>query len=217
MEYRVTTSFDSELTSDEAASLDRRLTTLIAANAETDRRNKLFPTIAVEAEVAAMHRPLKSERAFAYYGLMIGSLVPASIFAAFSLSSAGRMASMLYLMMLMTTFVSAAAGYSFGKVIARLVDNVESHPLHYRLALLALIGALWGIVAGASGGIFIFVIGAFFGAVLGGAVGMIAVPAFAWPYYAIRKAGLIDLRHFLPLALGFTLVICSFVFGTVYR
>ncbi|MBX7055788.1 MAG: hypothetical protein K1X36_12605 [Pyrinomonadaceae bacterium] len=217
MEYRVTTPFDSELTPEESESLDRRLATLILANADTDRRNKLYPTLATEAEVAAMQRPLKPETAFAYYGLMIGSLVPASIFTAFSLSSAGRMASMLYLMMLMTTIVSAAAGYSFGKVIAKFVENVEPKPLHLRLPLLAIIGSLWGIVAGGSGGIFIFVFGAFFGAVLGGAVGMIALPAFALPYCAIRRARLIDLRHFLPLALGFTLVICSFVFGTVYR
>ena len=217
MEYRGATSFDSELTPDESASLDRRLTALIAANAETDRRNKLYPTIAIEAEAAAMRRPLKPEKAFAYYGLMIGSLVPASMFTAFSISSRGGVSSVLYLMMLMTTVVAAASGYSFGKVIGRWVDMLEARPMRFRLPLLALIGALWGIIAGGSGGIFIFVVGLFFGAVLGGAVGMAALPAFALPYYAVRRAGLIDTRHFLPLALGTTLAICSFVLGTVFR
>ncbi len=217
MEYRGATSFDSELTPDEAASLEQRLAALIAANAETDRRNKLYPTIAIEAEAAAMRRPLKPEKALAYYGLMIGSLVPASIFTAFSLSARGGVASMLYLMMLMTTIFAAAAGYSFGKIIGRWVDMLEARPMRYRLPLLALIGALWGIIAGGSGGIFIFVVGLFFGAVLGGAVGMAALPAFALPYYAVRRAGLIDTRHFLPLALGSTLTICAFVLGMVFR
>ena len=99
----------------------------------------------------------------------------------------------------------------------RWVDMLEARPMRVRLPLLALIGALWGIIAGGSGGIFIFVIGLFFGAVLGGAVGMAVVPAFALPYYAVRRAGLIDTRHFLPLALGSTLTICAIVLGTVFR
>lgn len=223
MEHGTTTPLDSKLktalldNTGDTAQTERRLAALIAANAETDRRNKLYPTLAVEAEVVAMRRPLTPEDAFAYFGLMIGLLVPASMFIAFALASSGYTEWIVYTLTTLTTITTTVAGYLFGKVVGRSVDKIASRPGHIRFMLLLLIGALWGIAAGAMGGVFIFIIGAFFGAVLGGIVGSIALPAFALPYYAVRKGDMIDTRHFLPLAFGVTLAICSLVFGSFFR
>ena len=147
MEHGTTTPLDSKLktalldNTGDTAQTELRLAALIAANAETDRRNKLYPTLAVEAEVAAMRRPLTPEDAFAYFGLMIGLLVPASMFIAFALASSGYTEWIVYTLTTLTTITTTVAGYLFGKVVGRSVDKIASRPGHIRFMLLLLIGA----------------------------------------------------------------------------
>jgi hypothetical protein len=72
---------------------------------------------------------------------------------------------------------------------------------------------LWGIIAGGSGGLIIFLVGAFFGAFVGGTVGAVALPAFAVFHRVLKRGDVMEYKHFLPLALGVTLTICSFILG----
>lgn len=78
---------------------------------------------------------------------------------------------------------------------------------------LPFIGLLWGGVAGAAGGIVVFIFGAFFGAILGGMVGSVALPLFTIFHRLLKKGESIERKHFLPLAFGITFIICGFIFG----
>ena len=160
-----------------------------------------------------MRHPLTHEKVFAYYGLMLGSMPPISIFILFSLSNSNVAAPVAWLLMAITTFVSAVTGYSFGKVVGTMVRKNEDRKLAELTMRLIAIGVLWGAIAGGAGGLFLFVIGAFFGALIGGVVGGVALPAFAIPYLAVKSGGVIDLKHFLPLSLGITFTICAFILG----
>jgi hypothetical protein len=57
------------------------------------------------------------------------------------------------------------------------------------------------------------VIGAFFGAFLGAAVGSVALPTFTIFHRLLKKGDKLDSQHFLPLAFGVTLIICAFILG----
>ena len=61
---------------------------------------------------------------------------------------------------------------------------------------LPFLGLLWGIVSGGAGGIIVFIIGAFFGALLGGIVGSVALPAFTILHRSLKKGEMIELKHF---------------------
>jgi hypothetical protein len=75
------------------------------------------------------------------------------------------------------------------------------------------LGWFWGMIAGGSGGIVILIVGAFFGAVIGGLVGLFALPVFTIFHRLLKKGELIDRRHFLPLAFGITFIVCGFILG----
>jgi hypothetical protein len=68
-------------------------------------------------------------------------------------------------------------------------------------------------VTGAAGGIFIFIIGALFGAILAAMVGSIAVPAFTIFHRLLKRGEMIERKHFLPLAFGITFIITAFILG----
>lgn len=218
MEQRATDAIGRELIAGVSdAEIERRLDFYLKANAATAAEKKLFPTQDDEIAARSMSRPLSPEKAFAYFGAMLGTLPPISFFLAFELSRKPQIAAFVIILMSVTTFVSAVTGYSFGKVIGVLVRKVETDGFAGRIAKLLLIGAMWGAVAGAAGGVFIFIIGAFFGAVLGAAVGAVAVPLFTLPYLTVKHGDRIDLRHFLPLSIGVTTIISMFILGSVFR
>jgi len=75
------------------------------------------------------------------------------------------------------------------------------------------IGILWGIMAGGAGGVIIFLVGAIFGAFIGGMVGGAALPLFLIFHRLLRKGEFIEQKHFLPIAFGITFTICSFILG----
>lgn len=217
MEYGLTDPVGRELTfvrDDEEVS--RSLDHYLAANAETARRKALYPTERDALIAETMRHPMSPESAFAYFGALLGSVPPLTIFLSFIFSGPDRTAPLALALMTATTIVATAAGYSFGKVIAVLVQKVENRSLSQRLILSVLIGMLWGAVSGAAGGVFIFIIGAFFGGMIGAAVGAAAVPMFVFPYQTVKYGGKIDRRHFLPLSIGVTAVISAAILGTFF-
>jgi hypothetical protein len=68
-------------------------------------------------------------------------------------------------------------------------------------------------MSGAIGGLFLFIIGAFFAAIAGGIVGSFALPLFIALRAPVRRGDLTELKHFLPIALGITLSLCAFILG----
>lgn len=162
-----------------------------------------------------MQNPLDSERVFSYYGLMLGTFPPAAIFARWLISVNFRDPAPIWVIGILAIVIllSGTVGYFSGKLVGRRVRIVENRSWSTMIPATVFIGILWGMVSGAAGGFVIFVIGAFFGAVIGAAVGAVALPAFAILHRIFKSGDLIDQKHFLPLAFGVTLTICSFILG----
>lgn len=162
-----------------------------------------------------MRNPLDAEKTFARYGLMLGAFPPAAIFARWMVEVTFRDGGGILVMGLMSFVIllSAIVGYFSGKVVGRAVSKAENRSWSAMVLITPFIGLLWGMGAGGAGGIIIFGIGAIFGAILGGAVGAVALPVFAMLHRLVKRGDLIEQRHFLPLAFGVTLTICSFILG----
>jgi hypothetical protein len=195
--------------------IDRRLNTLLAANAEIAAQKSQYGSERERMEADLMIAPIGSEQAFAYFGLLLGTFPPFSIFLKFFIESGTGRSEKVWIfgVALIVSILSALVGYFFGKVIGRWVLRIESGPWGKMLLMAPLIGLLWGLTSGAAGGIVIFGIGAIVGAVIGGAVGAVALPVFAIFHRLLKRGGSIDARHFLPLAFGVTFTICSFILG----
>jgi hypothetical protein len=74
-------------------------------------------------------------------------------------------------------------------------------------------GISWGAVTGAAGGIPAFGIGAIYGQAFAVAVGIVAFPLFAMLHRPLARGGMIDARHFRPLACGVVMVITALILG----
>src|SRR4051812_24197575 len=61
--------------------VDARLNWLLRANADTAERARLFRFAGEEEQMLLMRRPVSAEKAYALFGLLLGSLPPATIFA----------------------------------------------------------------------------------------------------------------------------------------
>lgn len=176
---------------------------LLAANEQMSKR-----TVLAGGGIGGIQ--LDREAVFSNFGLMLGIFPPATFFLAF-LFKAGSVSPFIVAMLLLTNLTTALVGRGFGKVVARMVTSAEKRPLGEYGVLAVLIGALWGLVAGGAGGLFIFLVGGFFGAAIGALVGAIALPAFLLPYSTVEQGGSVGLSHFLPMSVGVTSVICAYI------
>ncbi len=79
------------------------------------------------------------------------------------------------------------------------------------LPMAAAFGILWALVTGAAGGAIFFGIGAIFGAVCAIPVGIAAFLIFTPIHRLLAHGGMIDARHFWPLALGIVAVITMLI------
>jgi hypothetical protein len=189
---------------------------LLAANAEIAAWKAAYPTRRIEIERSLMTNPLGAERTFANLGLMLGTLPPAAVFLAIRLSS-NSIEGLFLALFVWVTMVTGLVGFHSGRAVGQLIDSMKYRSLSFCLMFVPLIGLAWGAICGAAGGIFIFLIGAFFGALIGGAVGAVALTAFFLIYRMMTIAGMIELKHFLPIAAGITFTICAFILSFVGR
>jgi hypothetical protein len=218
MEIRDTKTFARPRNINEFASYDRdgqltaqRLNALLAANAETARQKAMFRSDREKLEADLMKNPLPLNKTFSYFGLMLGAFPPAALFIRLALDT--RIEGWVFGIMFIVNLISAVVGYFSGKLIAKAVREVEKYSWWTMLLLLPFIGLFWGMMAGGAGGVIIFIIGAFFGALIGGVVGSLALPVFTVFHRLLRRGEMIERKHFLPLAFGITLTICSFILG----
>ena len=203
---------------DRSANVEKRLELLLAANAEIAKWKAEYPSRAIEIERSLMTNPLTARQAFAYLGAMLGTFPPASFFFLY-LFSASASAELTWAvgLLLFVTFITAVTGYHTGKVVGSLITNINKRSLSFGLLTVPLVGLAWGAVSGANGGLFLFIIGAFFGALIGGAVGAVALTAFFLMYRKLTVAGMIELKHFLPVAAGITFTICAYILSFAGR
>jgi len=164
-----------------------------------------------EVEAALMKNPISIEKAFAYFGLLLGIFPPASIFFRFLVG--GNEETLIIILAVLVNLICAVAGYFSGKLIGRMVLVAENYPWSGMLVVLPFIGIVWGIITGGAGGIIVYVIGALFGAIIAAMVGSVAVPAFTIFHRLLKKGETIELKHFLPLGFGITFIISALILG----
>ncbi len=73
------------------------------------------------------------------------------------------------------------------------------------------VGALWGLTTGAVGGVWFFGFGSFFGALIALPVGMLGFALFTPLHRLMARGGMIDARHFWPLAGGVVFTITALI------
>lgn len=203
--------------SDSYELVQQRLNTLLAANAEIEREKSSFRTERERLEAELMKSPLGTEKALAYFGAMLGLFPPFAMFSRFIFEHFKNVNQSddfwLIPLLLFVNFVCTVVGYFSGKMVGKIVVELEKSSWTAMLLSMPFIGVLWGIITGATGGIFIIIIGAFFGAMIAALVGSVALPAFVIFHRLLKKGDFIEEKHFFPIALGISCIITALILG----
>ena len=164
-----------------------------------------------------MARPLSAQRAYELLGMLLGTLPPSIIFIrmfgyGFQNWYGGSNA-LMFILCLAMNVVCCFVGRAVGSMLGRTMDDMERWSWSKMLLMLPFIGATWGGIAGAAGGAVFFGFGAIFGFAFAIPVGMIAFTLFAPLHRLLARGGMIDARHFWPLACGVTMMISAMILG----
>lgn len=160
-----------------------------------------------------MRCPVPVERAFAQFGLLLGTLPPAAIFFRLLLSFSFLHSDEAYigLLFIPMLIVCALLGKRLGARLGGSIGGFERG--HWvRFLLFTLAAALgWATVTGAAGGFLFFGIGAIFGAFCALVVAPPAFLVFASLHRLLARGGMIDARHLRPLAWGVPAIIAALI------
>jgi hypothetical protein len=165
-----------------------------------------------------MSRPLTARRAYALFGMLLGALPPAIIFArmfgyGFGRGLLGESSAFLFLLCLAMNVVCCLVGRAIASALSPALEGINRWSWSKMLLMLPVIGAGWGAVSGAAGGFVFFGVGAIFGLACALPVGMIAFTLFAPLHRLLARGGMIDARHFWPLACGVTMFVSALILG----
>jgi hypothetical protein len=197
-----------------------RLNWLTHWNAEAERHAILFPDAREEEQVRLMRRPVATREAFKRFGLLLGAFVPAALFyRMFNYgvdedgSSFERLYFPLFFPLLLWTMnvVCCLMGWKMGGVFGAKIDDYERASWHRMCASAAGAGALWGITTGSVGGVLFFGFGSLFGALIALPFGILGFLLFTVFHRLMSHGGMIDARHFWPLACGVVLIITALI------
>ena len=193
----------------------QRLDILKKINDETALEKALFKLQREKTELILMKNSVSSENAFAYFGLLLGIFPPAAIFTRFFIDTRMFRNDEYWILgvVFIVNLVSAMVGFFSGKLIGKIVSELEKISWNKMILALPFVGAFWGIMAGSAGGAIILIVGAFFGAFLGACVGGFALPFFTVFHRLLKRGDKIDRRHFLPLAFGVSFIVSAFFLG----
>ncbi|HYJ90707.1 MAG TPA: hypothetical protein VEV84_05315 [Pyrinomonadaceae bacterium] len=189
-----------------------RLNQLIILNAENARSRSEFKSDAERRAFLMMRKPVNFERSFATFGGFLGTFPPASIYLNIYVRHPGDMGWLLALFVL-ANILTAITGYFLGALVGKVARMAEQKDWITMTVFLTIVGGTWGLVSGFTGGIIIFLVGAFFGGALGLIVGAAALPIFAIFHRLINSAGYIDRPHLTALTASISLTIAAFIFG----
>ncbi|HUQ30968.1 MAG TPA: hypothetical protein VM095_02565 [Pyrinomonadaceae bacterium] len=170
-----------------------------------------------EVEIGLMSRPISIKRAYTHFGMLLGTFPPLAIFYKVLDSMAGHqwvyIAQAIFILLLIMLAVCCLVGRAMGSVMGGWLAGKEggSRTRTFFHALVA--GISWGAVTGAAGGVPAFGIGAIYGQAFAVAVGIVAFPLFAMLHRPLARGGMIDARHFRPLACGVVMVITALILG----
>ncbi|MGB7923822.1 MAG: hypothetical protein WCF57_11315 [Pyrinomonadaceae bacterium] len=190
---------------------------LLEANEREAHRRSMFRDAHEEEQMQLMGHPLAARRAYTLFGMLLGLLPPAVIFArmfgyGFSPRPFGNGA-FIFFMCLAMNVVCALAGGGMGAALSSTLERLSHWSWTRMLLILPFIGAIWGAVAGFAGGLIFFGIGAVAGLICAIPVGMSAFTLFAPLHRLLARGGMIDARHFWPLACGVTMIVSALILG----
>jgi len=222
MEYGNTQVANRQINPASIADLDgtnefvrQRLDLLLQANAEITREKSTFFSEREKLEALMMKNPLSIDKTFAYLGLLLGTFPPAALFTRLFIDARIFRGEDVWILgiVAIVILISALTGYFSGKFIGNVVFELEKLSWSKMLTTLPFVGILWGIMAGGAGGIIIFGVGAFFGALIGSLVGAAALPFFSIFHRLLKRGDKMENKHFLPLAFGIAFIISAFFLG----
>jgi hypothetical protein len=196
-------------------SVESRLSWLLAENEREADRRLLYRNAFEEEQRLLMQRPLPTEKAFALFGLLLGTLPPAAIF--IKLFGGALTHSYLppgwFLLLLVMNVVCCLVGRYLGSKLSRMVTAVERDSWILMVIESLIIGLIWALGTGAAGGLLAFGFGAMFGAACAIPVGLLAFGLFVPLHRLVARGGMIDARHFWPLACGVVMIITALILG----
>lgn len=192
---------------------EERLNLLIAKNAEYENENSISTSEREKFEATLMENPLSAEKAYSYFGLLLGTFPPAAIFIKLFIEGFIPRGNEIWLIpvMVLVNSIAALKGYVSGKLMGKIILKFERYSWFSMLFILPFLGFSWGLTTGCIAGLFLFVVGALFGGVIGGIVGSFALPAFTTLHRLLKRDDKIDRKDFVPIALGITFVISAFI------
>lgn len=190
----------------------------MAIQRQNENEKSIYRTELERFEASLIKHPVTTEKAYSYFGLMLGLAPPYALFSNFIYNTvkSGDDAWIVPLL-IFVNLVCAGVGYLSGKLIGKMVAETEKWSWSAMLLISPFIGILWGLMAGGAGGVFIFVIGAILGAIIASMVGGVALPIFTILHRWLKKGDVIERNQFLPIAIGITLAISAFFLSLPIR
>lgn len=186
----------------------------MALNREAANEKSLLKNRQEEFEEKVMVSPIQTEKAYALFGLLLGTFPPMAMFSKFVYQNLKNSDDFWAIFLLIfVNSVCSVVGYFSGKLIGKIMAEMEKKSWTAMLLASPFIGVLWGIMAGGAGGFFIFIIGAIFGAAIAALVGGAAFPVFSIFHRLLKKGDSIERDQFLPIALGITFIISALILG----
>lgn len=191
----------------------KRLEILNKELSEIANERALYRNEDERLRASMMKSPVKTQKAVAYFGAMLGLFPPCAIFSKAIVTGGASLELSAVLMLTLVNIICAVTGYYSGKMIGKSLVSLEKLSWSKMLFAAPFLGILWGLMTGAAGGLPVFIIGAFFGAFIAAMVGAAALPAFAIFHRLMKKGDVIEEKHFFPIAFGLTAIITAFILG----
>jgi hypothetical protein len=162
-----------------------------------------------------MRHPLSIKRAYAFFGMLLGTLPPAAIFYRLFGDQLSRtdIQTGLLLLLLAMNIVCCIAGRFIAAKLSGMADAIERASWMGTLVMPLVVGMLWGAAAGGLGGFIFFGIGSFFGAMFAIPVGILAFALFMPLHRLLARGGMIEASHLWPLACGVVMTITALILG----
>ncbi len=183
---------------------------LINTNAAEEAR---FSRAGLNEQIMMMRRPVSIQRAYALFGMLLGTLPPAAIFYKMFWRELAYQEPLMLLLILAMNVACCFAGRFFGSKLSLIVNGFERGSWTKEFFMALSIGWLWAIGTGAAGGLVFFGIGAIFGASFAIPVGLLAFALFMPLHRLLARGGMIEAGHLWPLACGVTLTVTALILG----
>lgn len=164
-----------------------------------------------------MERPVSTRDAYALFGMMLGTFPPMFIFLrlfGYGLVDKQTLAwepSPWFIMFVLMNIVCYAVGYKMGGQVGSHMDEVERCSWNVMILLTTLLAVVWGVATGVAGGLPAFGFGAIFGPFFAIPVAVVGLLTFTTLHRLLARGGMIESRHFWPLACGIVSVIAALI------